>query len=440
MKKNNMLTIVFLLVLVVLGWTIQLTGKAADTKTHDTSVVLASEYEQKSLFQKAIAEYQKALAIAEDKLLRNEMVAAYKKAYADGVIDASDLTAALTDACGYYPEEAVYWEDLLGTYLDTNNYSDALKAYKKSAEAGASSDTLTEMSHQILYSFSANRQTYLEVCRSPLGYVTIRDEYGWKVIGPDGKSGNKGDYLYISPFNEDNLAVYVNDKGARLIGQDGVVEAIVSHPVTEAGAYGDGLLPVVTENGTWKYLDCYNDTFVAGEYEDASSFTGGTAAVKQNGGWTLIDKTGATVCDTVFDDIKLHGNKEYANRRVMIASVNGEYGIYVSNGQPASEFRCKQLDLYQGGYMAFQDETGKWGFVDLKGNVVIEPRFDEAKSFSNGLAGVRVGEQWGFVDTTGTLVIEPQFQDVGYFTAEGACFVSNLPDQYYVITLRFVGE
>ena len=40
---------------------------------------------------------------------------------------------------------------------------------------------------------------------------------------------------------------------------------------------------------------------------------------------------------------------------------------------------------------------------------VINPQFDLAFSFSEGLASVEIGDEWGFIDKTGSVVINPQF-------------------------------
>jgi hypothetical protein len=99
--------------------------------------------------------------------------------------------------------------------------------------------------------------------------------------------------------------------------------------------------------------------------------------------------------------------------------------------------------------------NGKVGFIDTKGRMVIQPRFDatsefsegralvwidggcayidkagvyvvppgvypEEFEFSEGLAGVEVDEAgatlWGFIDRSGAVVIRPQFQNVGSFS------------------------
>jgi hypothetical protein len=51
----------------------------------------------------------------------------------------------------------------------------------------------------------------------------------------------------------------------------------------------------------------------------------------------------------------------------------------------------------------------KWGFIDKTGILIIKPQFDEASSFSEGLARVLIGRNHGFIDKSGKMVIKPQF-------------------------------
>lgn len=58
---------------------------------------------------------------------------------------------------------------------------------------------------------------------------------------------------------------------------------------------------------------------------------------------------------------------------------------------------------------------GKWGYKDESGKVVIEPLYDEAYNFSEGLAGVEIGEKVGFINTTGEMVIPAIYDSVTSF-------------------------
>jgi hypothetical protein len=65
---------------------------------------------------------------------------------------------------------------------------------------------------------------------------------------------------------------------------------------------------------------------------------------------------------------------------------------------------------------------GKDGFMSQDGKVIIEPVFEKALPFSDGLAAVQQQGLWGFIDTSGRVVIEPQFISVSRFSDGLAAF------------------
>jgi hypothetical protein len=67
------------------------------------------------------------------------------------------------------------------------------------------------------------------------------------------------------------------------------------------------------------------------------------------------------------------------------------------------------------GQLEPQREGQKVGFVDENGRFMINPSFDDALPFSEGLAAVQIGDKWGFIDTRGEQVIPPQFTAAFYF-------------------------
>jgi len=65
---------------------------------------------------------------------------------------------------------------------------------------------------------------------------------------------------------------------------------------------------------------------------------------------------------------------------------------------------------------------GKWGYLDKKGSFAIVPKFDEAWNFSESLAVVKVNNKYGIIDSAGKYLIHPQYKFVtGYY--EGLCGV-----------------
>jgi len=59
--------------------------------------------------------------------------------------------------------------------------------------------------------------------------------------------------------------------------------------------------------------------------------------------------------------------------------------------------------------------NGRWGFVNKSGETVINPQFDHAGGFMEGLAPVRMG-RWGYVDGSGKIAVVPQFDKADVFS------------------------
>jgi hypothetical protein len=58
----------------------------------------------------------------------------------------------------------------------------------------------------------------------------------------------------------------------------------------------------------------------------------------------------------------------------------------------------------------------KWGYIDQTGEIVIEPQFDKAGVFAEGLAAVGSDSRVGYIDTSGEFQIQPQFANGGDFS------------------------
>ncbi|HET6569464.1 MAG TPA: WG repeat-containing protein [Rhodothermales bacterium] len=58
---------------------------------------------------------------------------------------------------------------------------------------------------------------------------------------------------------------------------------------------------------------------------------------------------------------------------------------------------------------------GQWGYVNREGRMVIDPQFQEAASFGEGLALVRSDWRYGYIDASGAFAIQPRYDDAGSF-------------------------
>ena len=69
---------------------------------------------------------------------------------------------------------------------------------------------------------------------------------------------------------------------------------------------------------------------------------------------------------------------------------------------------AKKKEDKSGLFPIVQDK--KWGYINNKGEIKINPQFDNGGEFSEGLAAVVIGGNVGYIDETGKITINPQFR------------------------------
>ena len=61
------------------------------------------------------------------------------------------------------------------------------------------------------------------------------------------------------------------------------------------------------------------------------------------------------------------------------------------------------MDFKEG--LAAVKKDGKWGYINTKGEQIVECKFDDACDFSEGFAWVKKDGKWGYINTKGCSVI-----------------------------------
>jgi len=61
-------------------------------------------------------------------------------------------------------------------------------------------------------------------------------------------------------------------------------------------------------------------------------------------------------------------------------------------------------------------KDSKYGLIDRRGKIVVQPQFTNITFWSEGLNGVEINKKWGFIDRSGKVVIPAQFDSAGMFS------------------------
>ncbi len=435
MKNTKLLTTVILICLIVFGvFALLLADNEDEKQEYETAVAQAKDYIKQELYQLAIAEYDKAIAIKDSTELRDSILEAYGKRYEESTTIINDYICAAESAVSAFPKNEEYYIILAKEYCRNDNYQAAYKALGSAKDKGIKSAKINELYVDVKYAFETKWYTYTGFKPCVSGLYPVTNSEMWGFIDENGDSKIGFDYTFVSQLGEEGIRILCSEKNI-LEDSNDIVRGKLSFVPNEAGIYSEGFIAI--KNGE-KY-GFYNSLgeYKFGEFIVASNFANGKAAVSEKEGeWYFVDTSCKKVSDTTYQDVNLNLDGSYLKNGIMFAKIDGKYKMYDKDGKRINTFECDDVDVItDDGIIAFK-KNDKWGFVDSTGKVIVEAKFDNAKSFSNGLAAVCQDEKWGFVDKTGSVVIDCQFFDADYFNSKRNCLVKSTPGDWQMIALK----
>jgi len=276
-----------------------------------------------------------------------------------------------------------------------------------------------------------------------LAAVKVRSdsEAGWGYIDKAGRMVIRPQFEDAGPFSE-GLARVVIDSSAGLVGFVDRLGAIVITPqFFDAGDFSHGLARVqlpaeegqpISDGITYSdksldprgglsgYIDPTGRMAIAADYKQARDFSEGLAAVRyDDGGWFYIDRKGKSIIHPFFWPFATAESFAEGLARVNLLrwGVGTQFGYINNAGRIVIDLQFDYGDEGAGRFSAGLAPVslhGKWGYIDVNGNLAIQPKFDYALPYSGGLARVNIGgpgsgdSKWGYIDETGEYVWEPR--------------------------------
>jgi hypothetical protein len=259
----------------------------------------------------------------------------------------------------------------------------------------------------------------------------------------------------VTGFQEGMAFVKLNDKWG-VIDNTGKIVVKPQFDDYEDFVYrfSEGMAQV-SKDGKWGYIDKTGTEIVSPQYEYlGGDFKNGLATVFVDGQFGYINKSGKVVIEPqnietsdFFEGLamirELDGG-EYSNRSYSfsegLAIVGEDLNRVIIDMTGKEVAKLQQYDgnesFYVSGFIeglalirTGDDTMFRWGFINSTGQEVIKGQYDDAYSFQEGLAWVKIGEKWGAIDNTGKEVITPKYDgwsldsDLLYEFIEGVSFV-----------------
>lgn len=161
---------------------------------------------------------------------------------------------------------------------------------------------------------------------------------------------------------------YVNKQGVEVFMGD------VKYP---RRAFYEGVTPAVKDRKTG-YINPQNEVIIPFDYSTGGIFSEGLAAVSKDGKMGFINLKNEVVIP--FD------------------------------------FKEAWQSVFHEGLSVVKDfSTGKFGYIDRSGQLVIPAIYDSALHFSEGLAYVKMGGKVSFINTKGDLILPFQYEEIWEF-------------------------
>jgi hypothetical protein len=255
-------------------------------------------------------------------------------------------------------------------------------------------------------------------------YVIERDD----VYGFSDKSGKPviaPRYGAMKPFSEGLAPVYEAGRWG-FIDSEGKMQ--IEPAFWDTDTFSDGLAAI--HKGGWGYIDPTGKVVVPPRYLQARQFSEGVASVKDESGWLFIDKTGTPV-----DGLSGFENAKAFSEGLAAVQVGDKWRFITHKGEEKFEREFTKVHDFSEDLAPVQkQENGKFGFIDSSGNYVIQPLFEDAMPFSEGLAAVRLNGRWGYINTRGEMRILNHYPFLAEGFMGGLALVSNPVDgsQMYI--------
>lgn len=161
----------------------------------------------------------------------------------------------------------------------------------------------------------------------------------------------------------------------------------------------------------WGMIDIHDNRITPFEFDEIVREPYGIIAVRKDQKWGIMAPDGRILGGFLYNSVRV---------------LDGDKGLF-------SSFDENKIDEDRGYAVVAQDE--KLGVVDAKGKLVLQTKFDDIHSFTNGVALGRQGNKWAVADTSGMLLTDFVYDWLQIHGRHGRC----LKDFGIILYHRYMG-
>ncbi len=246
------------------------------------------------------------------------------------------------------------------------------------------------------------------------GDVVIKPTFVFADKFSEGLAGaGKGEDMFSALYG------FINTKG----------DWVIQPQFNAVGQFTDGLARV-SKDGNWGYIDKNGKIAITPIYDLCYEFENGYAQAQKKGKWGIINKKGEwIIAPTYYDLTNVSKDKILATKKDLYTT---PWEIMDLKEKKLSDSTFDRVKDFNEGLAPARDKNDKYGFINSKGQWIIQPQFTNAEPFAEGLAAVEIDYgNWGFIDASGKVVIEPKYDRSASFI-NGFAFVERIGKHMYI--------
>ena len=391
----------------------------------------AEQYIADGLYEKAAGTFSEMIEIKDDIQYYLRAIEMYYDA------DKNQQSIAWAEhAKEAFPNSPEGYEWLVKLYSEDGHIDRAYEIVDEFDGHKLQSSQMSEYKERLKATYFSDYTNCTNVSSFSGGFIGLEKNGLWGLGNAKGKVVVKPCYSYVGycsnaiiPVRDiDGTWYFMNSEGELFSN----ISANIQGNILDVGLYNNELFPVNVD-GEYSYYTIDYEIKNSG-FDYAGSYSGGVAAVMKNGKWSLLNIEGEAITQEQFDNIVLDERGVCCIKGVIIARIGELYYLYDNTGNLRSkngyeEAKCAGLD----GVIPIK-EDGLWGFVNDNGEIIIEPQFLDAQTFSNGFAAVKNTLNWGYIDIDNNVVIDFQFSECTDFSSSGSAFAKS-GDEWSVLRL-----
>ena len=257
---------------------------------------------------------------------------------------------------------------------------------------------------KVAKSFSGDFAIALE--GKKVGFINRKGEWVIQPTYDKAKDFDSGNAVVL----KDKRWFYINTKGEE------VLTGVTTDKIYD---FKDGIA-FIKQGDKIGLIDASGTVVTAPRFPKIKKFQNGYAKVFENEKWGLIDTKGNYFVKPEYSGISnvFNGN--------VVAKKGELHGVLVSGKFKVVSGAQKIWDFSKNSSITYAKKDDKIGFIDVKGNWIIEPVYDKVRGFKNGLAPVCKDKKWGYVNEAGEVVIPLEYRDAEVFSNDGLAPVKSV--------------